>query len=305
MKRESRSDVSQSVRIDSQTMIRGGRERTFTVVSATAAQRPKAALVLVLHGSNQTGAKVRVASGATFDALVNDHDAVVVYPDAYKGLWNDARSSMKSPARREQVDDVDFLVAVVDEVRRVNGPLPVYVVGYSNGGQMAIRLVHERPNWLAGAVLIGANQPTADIFAPDHDDNQALPITLIHGTRDPIVPYAGGMASLFGFRPRGTGLSAPDTAAYYAARNHIHTEPSHEDLAHHPKSGKTSVTVHRWRQADHPSVTLYTVAGGGHTIPNPRRRALPLLGRTTHHLDASPAVGQLIDEARLVPPSHP
>jgi hypothetical protein len=33
------------------------------------------------------------------------------------------------------------------------------------------------------------------------------------------VPYEGGMASLWGFRPRGLGLSARDSATYYAGRN--------------------------------------------------------------------------------------
>lgn len=116
---------------------------------------------------------------------------------------------MRSPARADGVDDVDFLLAVVDEVDREYGPLPVYVVGYSNGRQMAIRLVHERPDRLAGAVLIGATQPTADIFAVERDQHASLPVVLIHGTRDPMVPYNGGMASLFGFRPRGTGLPHP------------------------------------------------------------------------------------------------
>lgn len=55
------------------------------------------------------------------------------------------------------------------------------------------------------------------------------------------------------------------------------------------------MAVDRWRQAGSPGVTLYTVTGGGHTIPNPTRRAVRLLGRTTRDIDAGAVVGQLID----------
>ena len=41
-----------------------------------------------------------------------------------------------------------------------------------------------------------------------------------------LVPYLGGPAGLWGFRPHGDGMSAPDTAAYYARHNGITTEPT-------------------------------------------------------------------------------
>lgn len=285
-----------ATRTERRTLRVDGHDRTYEVVSTDASDRRPRALLLALHGSNQDAAKLRAMSGGTFDDLASSHDAVVVYPEAYKGLWNDARTSMASPARREGIDDVAFLAAVVAAVTDDHGPLPVFVAGYSNGGQLAIRLVHERPELLSGAVLVGATQPTADVFAVARDAERPLPVVVIHGTRDPIVPYAGGTASLFGFRPRGTGLSAPDTAAYYARRNGIGTPPVVERLPHEARSGRTSVTLSRWAEPGRPTVALYTVDGGGHTVPNRRHRAFRLLGRTTHDLDAGAVVGRLIDD---------
>jgi polyhydroxybutyrate depolymerase len=107
-----------------------------------------------------------------------------------------------------------------------------------------------------------------------------------HGTRDPIVPYDGGVASLFGWRPRGTGLSAAASADYYATRNGISTGPTEPaELPHRAGSRGTWVSRQRHQQTGKSPVELYTVHGGGHVVPNNRKRALRLLGRTTQDID--------------------
>jgi hypothetical protein len=103
-----------------------------------------------------------------------------------------------------------------------------------------------------------------------------LPVALIHGTRDRLVPYDGGMASLWGFRPRGLGLSAPETAAYLAGRHGIaRVGPVIEPL---PSLAQRHIAITRTRYADpaHPPVELYTVGGGGHTVPGPNRAPIML-----------------------------
>jgi len=149
---------------------------------------------------------------------------------------------------------------------------------------MIIRVIHEAPGLLAAAGIISATMPTPAIFDAK-DSYQPLPVALLHGTRDPIVPYEGGMASLWGMRPRGTGLSAPDTARYFAERNGMTAEPTIIDVPAAPS--RTSVTATRWVETGHPSVTLYTVTDGGHTIPNPTKKALFILGRTNRNISAA------------------
>jgi polyhydroxybutyrate depolymerase len=161
----------------------------------------------------------------------------------------------------------------------------VYVAGYSSGGLMAIRLVHEIPGRLAGAVIISATQPIAESLEVD-DRHLSVPVVLIHGTLDPVVPYVGGIASMWGLRSSGSGLSAFDSAQYFAWRNGITAAATSEQVRHRPESGKTSVTRQRWEQAGKDSVTLYTVTNGGHVIPNPRTRA-SFLGRTTRDINAA------------------
>lgn len=280
------------VREQADTITVQGRQRTYTAVFPAAGQQRQQApqsLLLVLHGSNQSGRKVRAFSGRTFDEMAARGEAVVVYPDAYKGLWNDARASMQSPARRDGVDDVAFVTTLIDHFQQTENLSRVFAVGYSNGGQLVIRLAHEIPDRLSGVALIGATQPTPDNLVVV-DKHLPLPVLLIHGTKDPLVPYAGGVASLWGFRPRGTGLSAPASAEYFAGRNGITAPGTSRTLPHHPKSGRTSVTLTSFEQPGKKPTVLYTVENGGHVIPNPNKKAPAIMGRTTQDISAAEVI---------------
>jgi polyhydroxybutyrate depolymerase len=131
-----------------------GRRRTFAVVGEPdgAAGRD---LVLVFHGSRQDGEKHRAFTGQVFDALAADGAAVVAYLDGYRGNWNDARRESRFPARLEDVDDVGFARAVIARLAQTHAidRDRVLAVGYSNGGQMVMRLLHEAPELLAGGVV--------------------------------------------------------------------------------------------------------------------------------------------------------
>ncbi len=277
---------SQSIAVSRHTLQMEASNRSYTVVLPKVP--PKSApLLLVFHGSNQTGEKIRAFSGNVFDELVQEHGFVVVYPDGYKGHWNDARISSNFPTRKAGTDDVGFTKALIDEMMTKNDidGKKVYIAGYSNGGQMVIRLIHEWPYPFAGAVLIGATQPdAANFLAPSRETS--LPILIIHGTADPIVPYNGGIASLWGFNPRGLGLSARETAHYYAQRNHIESKPTTTMLEHEGKN-VLEVTVEEYNELGKCPVKLVSISNGGHVVPNPYKKAAFLLGKTATHLNSA------------------
>jgi polyhydroxybutyrate depolymerase len=303
--------------VQQRTVNAAGRTRAYTLVTTHTAPTLGAALVLVFHGSTQNAATFRKASGQSFDALAAGGDVVVVYLDGYRGAWNDARTSGDSAARREGVDDVACTEAAIDALVAdlYVDPARVYAVGFSNGGQMVIRLIHQVPGRFAGAAIISATQPSEDNFDLPTEPAVPMPVVLIHGTRDPIAPYEGGRlnlafeifkalkqpASLWGLRKRGEVRSAPATAEYYAARNGITTGPTSTRLPHRPQSGRTSVLRSDFRQNGKAPVTLFTVEGGGHTIPSPKGSPR-ILGRTTHDLVAADAIA---DFFRLLPAVDP
>ncbi|MCS7479500.1 alpha/beta hydrolase family esterase [Umezawaea endophytica] len=267
-----------------------GRRRTMTVV------RPPevgagAPAVLVFHGSNQDSRVIRRFTGRDFDRFA-ERGAVVAYLDGHKKNWNDARVSSAFAARSEGFDDVGFAGAVIDllvERHRVD-PARAYAVGYSAGGAMVIRLAHEIPSRLAGVAVVAATLPVPENFLPFDGPVVPLPVVLFHGTEDRLVPYEGGMASLWGFRPRGLGLSARETAEYFAARNGITTAAESRDLDRR-EGDRTRVERTDFRQDGRPSVTLYTIHGGGHVVPGPGRPPF-IMGRKTRSLVASDALGE-------------
>jgi polyhydroxybutyrate depolymerase len=265
------------------------RIRTLTVVGEPAGG--SAPIVLLLHGSNQNAARFRSSAGNAFDRLAGSDEAVVAYLDGHKGHWNDARISNTFAARIEGFDDVAFVREAIDLLaRRYGGDRSrVYVAGFSNGGQMVLRLVHELPDLLAGAVVVSATQPVPENFAPARSADRPVPMLFVHGTRDPLVPYDGGMASMWGFRPRGLGLSAPRTAAYYARRNGITTEPVTEHVTVSGGRDMMSVDSTEYRQDGREPVVLYTVHGGGHVVPGTKRAPF-VLGRTAMNFDTVRAI---------------
>jgi polyhydroxybutyrate depolymerase len=280
------------VTVSAESVEVAGRTRTLTVVHPQQANANKVPIVLVFHGSMQTGASLRAFTANTFDHLGARSGAVVAYLDGHKKHWNDARIVNTSAARTDGVDDVAFAKAAIDLLaRRYNGDSArVHAVGFSNGGQMVIRLIHEMPAALAGAAVLSAAQSVPENFAPDAPQQQPVPVMFLHGTEDPIVPYDGGMAKMYRFRPRGLGLSAPDTAAFYARRNGITAAPVTTPAG---GAGPTRVERTDYRQPGRQPVTLYTVHKGGHTIPGPKTvHPRFLMGRTDHSLDTAQAIDE-------------
>lgn len=258
-----------------------GRMRTVTVVGP---RRQGQALVLVFHGSRQSGEIHRAFTGGAYDALVGK-GALVAYLDGYRGNWNDARRESRFPARLAGVDDVAFARAVIARLGETHGidADRVYAIGFSNGGQMVMRLLHENASPLAGGAIVAATLPEPDSFllpqaAPAP---HPVPVLLVHGTADPIAPYTGGRMRRWAqlvFRVGGSSLSASETATYFARRNGISAPPTtRADAASHPDG--TRIERADWREAGHPPVTFVTVHGGGHTVPGPQPGPR-LIGRT-------------------------
>ncbi|GAB3060405.1 alpha/beta hydrolase family esterase [Sediminivirga luteola] len=277
----------------------GARTRSFTVVSSGTPD-PEADLLLVFHGSKQSGQGFRHFTGYAFDALAAGGRTVVAYLDGYRGNWNDGRAPSGFPARVENVDDVGFARAVIGRLASSHGvdPARVFAAGYSNGGEMVMRLLHETPDMLAGAAVYSATMPDAGSFEIPGPPQQPvpLPVLLVHGTKDPIVPYDGGRMSGLAehlLRVGGTTLSAPDTAAYFARRNLINSPPQTERIPDASAGDRTRLERTDYREPGRPPVRLVTVHGGGHTVPGPGRPPR-ILGHISRAFSAAQMTGDFL-----------
>lgn len=281
-------EPSLSGRVGRGSLEHRGRTRTFLYYLPARLDAP-VALVIVFHSSMGNGAQARAAFGYEFDRIADEHGFLVVYPDGVGGHWNDCREVAPYAARRLGIDDVGFARALVAHLRarwKVDGER-VFATGFSNGGHMAIRLALEAPDLVAGVAPVIASLP-AETNMVCRVSGEPVSILLMNGTDDPINPYEGGEVALYGtFVKRGLVVSTEASAAWFARLAGHTGQPERERLPDRDGDDGSTVERARWSGRGRKSVVLYSVRGGGHTVPHPTARAPRLLGRTNADVTAA------------------
>jgi polyhydroxybutyrate depolymerase len=258
------------------TIEAGGLKRTY--LTYVPQGLPKGApLVVVMHGSGQNGAEMRVWTGYGFERLADERGFAVVYPDGYEGYWNACNIVGDYSANKLNIDDVGFLAGMVDKLISEIGVDPgrVFATGISRGGHMAFRLALEGPSRFRAVAAVAANVPTPENFKCRPSGQGTSSVMIMNGTKDPINPFAGGEVKLFGLLKRGKVRSSRESGQYFADLNNISGTP---------ETNETQVTdgVHvqqvLWRNDSKVEVELVAIHGGGHGIPQPYWRYPRLLG---------------------------
>jgi polyhydroxybutyrate depolymerase len=265
---------------DSTYSIERGKLRRTYLLHTPSSSTAHSPLVILLHGRLGTGPGMARLTG--FDRLGDRIGAVVAYPNGVSRSWADGRGF--TPADQQQVDDVGFVSALIDDVARRRGidRGRVYVAGLSNGGFFALRLGCELSDRLAGIGVIAATFSDA-LMARCHP-HRPLPVIVIDGTADPLVPYSGGTMQ----GKRGHVQSAETTAAVWARVNGCQGQPGSRTL---PDTADDGTTVTEMRYGGCPArtpVTLYRIGNGGHAWPG-GEVYLPqaVIGKVSRNLDAN------------------
>jgi polyhydroxybutyrate depolymerase len=243
------------------TIEAGGVTRTFA--AQLAEQRP-APLVIVLHGNLQTGADMALRT--SWPQVARREHFSVVFPDGLNRAWADLRSQHLLRTPPAGTDDVGFIAALIGKLVAdgVADPKRVYVTGISNGGAMTMRLVCERAGLFTAAatVVINLSDEQAEACHP----SRPVPMLMINGTADPLVPYEGGQAKgRFAARDL---WSTGQTLAFWRRVNGCEDRDASvvplEDRDRNDQSTVTAVSSHcpAGRGA-----MLYRVNGGGHRMP--------------------------------------
>src|SRR5512134_2238968 len=175
----------------------GGRARSALLhVPPQAAQERPLPVVLNFHGASDDARSHQQYVG--MDRLADRAGFVVVYPNGTGPLpdrlltWN--AGACCGPAQLEQVDDVGFVRALLEELPRhlQVDSARVYATGLSNGAMLAYRLAVEAPERFA-AIAPVAGGMAAKLSAP----RAPIPLLHIHSVDDPLVRYAGGLGPPF------------------------------------------------------------------------------------------------------------
>ena len=122
-----------------------------------------------------------------------------VFPDGLRNRWNHFLPGKEPVAfllGNPQVgvipDDVGFFkLLVADLVRRgISDPKRIYLAGLSAGGFMTLRMICAEAGLFAAAALLVAAMP--ERLGAECRPGKPMPVLMINGTADPIIPYAGG-----------------------------------------------------------------------------------------------------------------
>lgn len=95
---------------------------------------------------------------------------------------------------RASQQQVEALIA--RETERGIGRSRIVLAGFSQGGAIALQTGLRQPEPLAAIIALSCYLPLAERFASERiAANGSVPIFMGHGTSDPIVPLARGLAS--------------------------------------------------------------------------------------------------------------
>ena len=241
----------------------GGVKRSY---AAQLPARKPAALVIVLHGKTQRGADM--ITRTAWPQVAKREGFAVVFPDGLNHAWADARTKAGPALRGPPVgtDDVAFIAKLVEKLV-ADGTADakrVYVAGNSNGGAMAMTLVCARADLFAAGASVMMN--LTDEAAVTCHPSRPLPMLLVNGTADPLVPYEGGRGSSYyaadGF------WSTDETLAFWRKLNGCETDDaSVTDLPDRSVADQSTVTRISSRCPSGHDVVLYRVNHGGHRMP--------------------------------------
>jgi polyhydroxybutyrate depolymerase len=253
----SKTGVEKTIQVD-------GRQRHYIVFIPEKVASP-APVVVALHGGGGTAR--RMEKNTKFDDLAEQEGFIAIYPESVGGNWNDGRGVEFMQAQKENVDDVKFVKAILEDVAKDQkiDRGRVFATGISNGGFMSHRLAAEASDAIAGvAPVVGGMAPAvADKFRPPFP----VSILIVQSDADPLVPIDGGDVVLGQGRARGKVISTHDAVAKYVERNGNRGDPVKSTLDADPNDG-TTVEVTKYPDGPGGAKTwFYLVKNGGHSWP--------------------------------------
>lgn len=274
-----------------ETIAVGGTTRRYTVRLPDTKPAP---LVIVLHGNTQTGADM--ITRTAWPAVAKREGFAVVFPDGLNHAWADLRPVNLRAGRvpPHGTDDVAFIARLVEKLVAdgIADPKRIYLTGISNGGAMTMTLVCKRADLFAAAasVVINLTDQSANLCRPA----RPVPMLMMNGTADPLVPYKGGRGSsrfavdkfwsvekTLGFWRKNNGCEARDTAVI--------------DLDDADRADRSTVTRVDSKCSAGRDVVLYRVNDGGHRMPGAADARFPRLANTflgpqNHDIDGAETI---------------
>ena len=264
------------------------------------------ALVVDFHGLSEGAVAHAQMSG--FAAFAKTEGFVAAVPQGTGAIpsWGASPAGAAMPGDA----DIAFVGALLDQIEAAAciDTSRVYATGLSNGAMMTSLVACRMADRFA-AVAPVAGVTDFKGCAPSH----VVPMLTIHGTKDPILLFNGGIGDIIGrlFGGSKTGTTSPPTttiptdlngpgypanAKAWALRNGCDPTPADTKV-----SGE--VTLRTYRCPPGADVEMYVIAGGGHAWPGSQfsRNLEPVIGYTTFDIDATKLIWAFFQRFRHAP----
>ncbi|XOV87775.1 MAG: alpha/beta hydrolase family esterase [Pseudomonadota bacterium] len=261
--------------------------------------KSKYPVVINLHGGGGNARSILAMSG--MNELAEQEGFIVVYPNGTGQTPN--RNTFNGGlccayAMQNKIDDVAFVVAILDELeaRYAADPARVYATGLSNGGIMSHYLASNLASRITAiapvAGTIGINPVTP---------SRPVPVMHMHGTEDKALPWIGG----YNLATRRTNfISVDETIKAWVLSNNSEIIPVVERF---PDTADDNCRVEKYTYAaragngeNSAEVILIKLIGGGHTWPDAARSS-EMLGNVCRDINANRVMWEFFKQYAIQP----
>ncbi len=207
-------------------------------------------LLLALHQFSDTARGMEKLT--RFNELADAEKFIVVYPQGKWRMWK------TDPLPN---DDTRFLEVLIDDLlsKYPINPHKIFATGASAGGMMIQAFACYSELFAGIAPVMGSMTRN---YAEERKPKKNIPVLIMHGTADPVVPYDGGETNA-GPGRRPVFLSAEENTEWWAKQYGCGSETVMLQLPDTKTDDSFSTEVINYN-CD-PPVFLYKIVGGGHT----------------------------------------
>ena len=264
-----------------------GRPREFFLHKPAAADR-NLPVLFQLHGGSGTAPRRAVQTG--FNQIADREGFIAIYPQGVGNGWNDGRATDYLLDRQERVNDVAFFAAMFDALIASGeaDPKRIYMSGGSNGGMMTYRLACELGDRIAASTVMVASLP--EKLAPTCRPQRPMPLLIMAGTADPLMPFDGGVVSMQ--EQHGRVIPMKDTVEFWHKANGCAGAPRERQVLDRDPDDGMRTDVFTWTDCKGGSeLVFYRMNGAGHGLPGRSRdkseTAERLGGKSSNDFDSS------------------
>jgi poly(3-hydroxybutyrate) depolymerase len=191
-------------------------------------------------------------------------------------------------------DDIGFFNQMLDQLgsKFSVDTFRIYAAGLSEGGFMSLRMGCALSDRIAAVAAVGAAMPKTMTCLP----SRPVPMLMINGTSDPVVPYGGGTEHNLNL----SIISVEDSAKAWAKIDRCAEKPEKSKLPPREKGGmETRVDTYSGCQQN-AQVVLYSVKGGGNTWPGGEQYEVEkTIGKTSQDLNANETIWSFLVTQKL------